>query len=92
MQANLLSCDAGPEALGRAYNVACGERLSLNELVQQIGELAGEEIEPEYAAPRPGDIRHSVAAIELASRYLSYRPRVDFAEGLRHTWKELVGA
>jgi nucleoside-diphosphate-sugar epimerase len=85
VQANLLACEAGEPALGRAFNVACGARISLNELVRSVGRLVGREIEPEYGPPRPGDIRHSLAGIELAGAALDYDPEVDLLEGLRRT-------
>ncbi len=89
VQANLKACEAGGEALGRAYNVACGDRYSLNELVRRIGGMLGREVEPEYAAARKGDIRHSMAGIEQATRLLGYRPAVGLDEGLRRTWQDL---
>ena len=92
VQANLRSCAAGPEALGRAYNVGCGARVSLNELVRGITEVAGKPVQADYTDPRPGDIRHSLAGIELAARYLGYRPEIGLEEGLRRTWRELVRA
>jgi UDP-glucose 4-epimerase len=89
---NLLACEAGPEALGRAYNVGCGERISLNELVEAIGKLAGRAVEPVYAEARPGDIRHSLAAIDLAAEHLGFRAETGLAEGLERTWQDLGGA
>jgi nucleoside-diphosphate-sugar epimerase len=85
VQANLLACVAAEPALGRAYNVACGARISLNDLVRSVGRLVGQEIEPEHGPPRPGDIRHSLAGIELAGAALGYDPEVDLMEGLRRT-------
>lgn len=85
VQANLLACAAGPDALGLAYNVGCGDRISLNELVRSIAELFGKQVTAEYAEPREGDIRHSLASIERAERRLGYRPDVELAEGLRRT-------
>ncbi|MDX6723614.1 MAG: UDP-glucose 4-epimerase, partial [Solirubrobacteraceae bacterium] len=61
VEANLLAMTAGPEVAGRAYNVACGERISLNDLVANIGRVLGRAIEPRYEAGRPGDVRHSMA-------------------------------
>jgi nucleoside-diphosphate-sugar epimerase len=70
---------------GRAYNVACGERISLNELVKQIALVTGRELEPSYEEPRPGDVRHSLADISAAVNDLDYAPRVDLEEGIRRT-------
>jgi nucleoside-diphosphate-sugar epimerase len=86
VQANLKACEAGEEAFGLAFNIACGERISLNDLVRQLGSFAGRDVSPEHADARPGDIRHSLAGIERAERLLGYRPSVDVREGLRRTW------
>jgi len=85
VQANRLACAAPLAACGLAYNIACGERISLNRLLLQIGEIVGSEVEAEHVDPRPGDIRHSLAGIELAGRLLGYRPGPGLAEGLRRT-------
>jgi nucleoside-diphosphate-sugar epimerase len=83
--ANRLACQAGPDALGRAFNIACGYRISLNELARCIGELTGQGVAPRHAEPRPGDIRHSLAGIDEARANLGYDPSVDLKEGLRRT-------
>jgi len=85
VQANLAACAADAAACGRAYNIACGERISLNQLADRIGELVGARLGREHAAPRAGDIRHSLAGIEQARAALGYRPAVDLVEGLRRT-------
>ena len=85
VEANLTSCRAGAEALGGAYNIGCGARISLNDLLGSLGRLVGVEIRPVYAEARPGDIRHSLAGIELAGSRLGYRPHVELTEGLRRT-------
>jgi nucleoside-diphosphate-sugar epimerase len=86
VQANLRACEAGPEAHGGAFNIACGERISLNELVRILGEFAGRPVKPAYAPHRPGDILHSLAGIDKARRLLGYRPEITVHEGLRQTW------
>jgi UDP-glucose 4-epimerase len=85
IRANLLACRAGDGALGRAFNIGCGERITLNELVGVIGKLVGREIAPEYADPRPGDIRHSLASIDAAREHLGFESEVDLIEGLKRT-------
>lgn len=89
VQANLRSCEAGPVAHGGAFNIACGERISLNELVGILGGFAGREVQPTYAPHRPGDIKHSLADIEKAQRLLGYAPEVSVRDGLRKTWELL---
>ncbi len=86
VEANFLACRAGADAFGKAFNIACGERISLNGLLEAIGELAGAPVRARHDAPRPGDIRHSLAGIELAAAHLGFRPIVDLREGLRRTW------
>jgi len=85
VDANLLAAEA-PGAAGEAFNVACGERISLNEIVVRIGGLAGKEIEAVHVDPRPGDVRHSLADISKAREILGFEPAVDFEEGLRRTF------
>jgi nucleoside-diphosphate-sugar epimerase len=87
IQANLRATEADPSACGEAYNIACGERISLNDLLQRIGKLLGKEVTAVHEEPRAGDIRHSLAGIEAARRGLRYEPVVDFNEGLRRTIK-----
>ncbi len=89
VEANLLACRAGADALGKALNVACGERISLNGLLGVLGDLVGREVRARHDAARPGDIRHSLAGIDLAARHLGYRPRVALREGLERTWESL---
>lgn len=85
VRVNLLACNAGSQALGRAFNVGCGTRISLNDLVREIAALVGCEVEPEYTDPRPGDIRHSLAGLELTRTLLGYEPDTGLTEGLRRT-------
>lgn len=87
VQANLKACEAGEPAWGGAYNVACGSRISLLDLLGLLGDLAGTAPRPIHEPPRPGDIRDSLAGIDLAAKRLGYRPEVDLREGLRRTWE-----
>ena len=66
---------APAKACGRTYNIACGKSISLNELVGHINELTETGLEPVYAKERPGDIRHSLADISLARKWLGYEPQ-----------------
>ena len=87
VQANLLAIEA-PEASGRAYNVACGQQRSLNDLIAILNRMFGTEIEPVHGPPRAGDVKHSLADISLARRLLGYEPSVDFEDGLERTAQE----
>jgi nucleoside-diphosphate-sugar epimerase len=84
VRANLLAADA-PEAPGHAMNIGYGARVSLNETLRLAGELLGVTVEAEHQAPRPGDVRDSLADIGLARRLLGYTPTVDFRDGLART-------
>jgi UDP-glucose 4-epimerase len=90
VEASLIACTA-PGVAGETINVACGERVTLNRLVQMIGRLLGKDIEPLYEAPRPGDIRHSQADITKAAKLLQYQPSVGMEEGVRRTIEWLRG-
>ena len=76
-----------PEASGVVLNGGTGARITLNEVVRQLGELTGRKIVANYEPAREGDIRDSLADISLAKQTLGYEPRVQFREGLRRTWE-----
>jgi nucleoside-diphosphate-sugar epimerase len=82
VHANMLACEAPPEALGQVFNVGCGERISVNRLWQRIRELTGGTVEAEYSSARAGEVRDSVASLEKIQRVLGYEPLVDLDEGL----------
>jgi nucleoside-diphosphate-sugar epimerase len=84
VEGNLLACTA-PGAAGQVFNVACGDRITLNSVLQQINKIVGKDIAPIYGDPRPGDIKHSHADISRARQHLDYAPKVTFEEGLRRT-------
>lgn len=85
VEANMLAMSA-PEAAGRHYNIACGEPVTLNQLIDELGVLSGHELTVINAEPRPGDVRHSLADISRARDELGYRPSIGFAQGLRQTY------
>jgi nucleoside-diphosphate-sugar epimerase len=76
-----------PGASGVILNGGTGAKITLNEVVRQLGELTGKKIVAKYEPPREGDIRDSQADIRLAKQTLGYEPRVQFSEGLRRTWE-----
>jgi nucleoside-diphosphate-sugar epimerase len=80
----LRACEA-PDAAGEVVNVACGTRISLNDLLAAMNTIVGSAIEPIYTADRAGDVRDSQADISKAKRLLGYQPTVSLDEGLRHT-------
>ena len=91
VDANLLAMTADGVS-GKAYNVACGERYSLNQLIQLIREVTGQDVEAEFTDPRPGDVPHSMADITLARTELGYEPAVTFEDGVRNTVEHFRGA
>jgi nucleoside-diphosphate-sugar epimerase len=80
----LRACTA-PEAAGEAINVACGTRISLNELLRVMNAVVGTSVPAIYAEPRAGDVRDSQADITKAKQLLGYVPIVGLEEGLRQT-------
>src|SRR3954469_22280730 len=84
VEANRLALET-PGVGGETYNVACGERITLNQALGEIAELTGSEAEAWHLPPRPGDVRHSQASTERAGADLGYRPLVPFREGLGRT-------
>lgn len=89
--ANLLAAMAGPPAANQVYNIATGQRTTLNELFRTIrtqlverGVTIG-ECKPVYRDFRPGDVRHSLADIHKAERLLGYVPLTMLWEGLQQT-------
>ncbi len=67
------------------FNIACGKRITVNELVTDLNRIMNTEIKPLYTDPRPGDVRHSQADISKAEEAFDYKVEVDFEEGLKKT-------
>jgi UDP-N-acetylglucosamine/UDP-N-acetyl-alpha-D-glucosaminouronate 4-epimerase len=84
IQANMLAVEA-LDVAGKTYNVACGERVTLNRLVAEVCDLLGCDVGPVYTSSRAGDIRHSLADLSLARAELGYEPVVGLREGLERT-------
>jgi nucleoside-diphosphate-sugar epimerase len=84
VEGNVLAMTA-QDVAGNAYNVAAGERTTLNQLLRYIGSLVEAEPDARYEAPRLGDVRHSHADVSAAKRDLGYTPGVSIQEGLRLT-------
>jgi len=84
IRANLLAMQA-PVTAGEVVNVACGERITLNELVAELNAVLGTRIAPTYQPARDGDVRHSLADLAEARRVLGYAPAVRVREGLAST-------
>lgn len=84
VHANLLAMES-TAAVGKVYNVACGGRYTLNQLIRQLETILGRKLEVQYLPPRVGDVKHSEASITLAERDLEYTVAVPFDRGLAQT-------
>jgi nucleoside-diphosphate-sugar epimerase len=79
-----LEAKAGDVA-GKVFNVACGERHTLNETYAELAKLIGFEGAAIYGPARKGDVRDSLADVGAAKKAMGYEPKVGFREGLRRT-------
>jgi len=70
-------------AVNKVYNVACGEKTSLNEVFEMIKEIAGSDLAPRYGPERKGDVKYSLADISKAKELLEYHPYISVKEGLK---------
>lgn len=86
IEANLLARKA-EQLKGKVFNIACGQRTSVNNLLNYLQEISGYQIPPKYAEARKGEVRHSLADIKLAQRELGYQVKVGLRAGLEKTWK-----
>ena len=82
IHANLLAAKAR-QTSGEVINVACGGRISINQIIADINRYFGKNIKPSYLPERQGDIKHSAADISLARRVIGYEPVVSTLEGLK---------
>lgn len=82
--ANLLACRC-PKASGKVYNIACGTRINLKQVIEVLNRILGTILDPVFQPPRPGDIKHSMANIRRAAHEIGYSPQTSFEEGLVKT-------
>lgn len=90
IQMNMLAMTTtNVNAINQIYNTACGERTTLNQLIEYLRDFLGSkdssilDIEPTYGPNRAGDIPHSLASIEKAKKLLGYNPKYSIQEGLK---------
>ncbi len=81
VDANIRACESDKTGI---FNVACGRSVTINELIASINDIVGKDIAPQYVAPRPGDVKHSLADIAKAQVF-GYRPTDDFTRELAET-------
>jgi UDP-glucose 4-epimerase len=84
VEANILAAKA-PGASGEVFNVGCGSRVSLLEIVAKLEAIVGRRLERRHTPSRAGDVSHTLADVSKAKRLLGYAPLVDFDEGFRRT-------
>ncbi|MFC2093012.1 SDR family oxidoreductase [Bacteroidota bacterium] len=87
VKGNLLAATKDVKS-GLVMNCANHGQVTLNELVKQINNLLNKNIEPIYADPRPGDIKHSFANIDKIKNSIEFIPRINFVSGLDLTIKQ----
>jgi UDP-glucose 4-epimerase len=84
VDANLLAARA-PDVGGEVFNVGCGERVSLLEIVERLEKILGRPVARHHTASRPGDVLHTLADVSKGKRLLGYVPQLGFDEGLART-------
>ena len=82
VHANLLAART-EQTRGDVINIACGRAITVNAIIELINQVVGKEVKPNYADPRPGDVKHSLADITRAQDLIHFDPIVPFDEGLR---------
>lgn len=86
VQANIKGFFASKEAANQVFNIACGERISVNYLWNTLARAANQTVQPIYGPPRQGDVRDSLADISKANNRLGYNPEFSVGDGLKITW------
>ncbi|WP_040278219.1 SDR family oxidoreductase [Psychroserpens damuponensis] len=86
VQANVKGFFASKEAKNQVFNVACGERITINYLWNSLKDSANSNLDVIYGPERQGDVRDSLADISKANNLLGYEPQFTVREGLKITW------
>lgn len=81
VEANILA--ARSDIRGKVFNVGGGDRISVNNLLELMGDILGKKVKVRYVEEQKGDVRHTLAHIKQAKAELGWQPRVDITEGLR---------
>ena len=87
VQANVKAFFASENAINNVYNIAFGERISLNVLWEDLNNISKNNLKANYGDPRIGDVRDSLADISKAKNLLGYNPLFSVKEGMKFTWK-----
>jgi UDP-N-acetylglucosamine/UDP-N-acetyl-alpha-D-glucosaminouronate 4-epimerase len=84
VDANIAAASA-PGAAGQAFNVGCGARVSLLDIIERLEQMLGRPVARRHTPPRAGDVPHTLADVDKAKRLMGYSPGVGFDEGFRRT-------
>ena len=87
VQANIRALFAPENAINEVYNIAYGDRISLNTLWSDLKTISGIEVAATYGPSRRGDVRDSLANIAKAKRLLGYDPLFSVKDGMEVTWE-----
>jgi len=87
IEANIKAVMSGKKAFGQNFNIACGNRTSINDLCKKIAEYTGNKKNPIYKQERKGDVKHSEADINKAGKILDYNVTCSIDKGLELTVK-----
>jgi UDP-glucose 4-epimerase len=82
VHANLLAAHA-IKVSGETINIACGQRITINQIIGFINKILGKSVKPDYRPVRSGDVKHSLASIDLAKQIVGYEPVVSFQDGIQ---------
>ena len=82
VEANLLAARA-KQTKGEVINIACGEAITVNAIIDMINKIVGKNVKPTYVPSRKGDVKHSLADITKARKLIGFKPVVSFKDGLK---------
>lgn len=95
VHANLLAGAVEDRIGGEVMNIACGRRVTINELAEKMAQILGRpDLKAKHREPRPGDVAHSLADLALAKQLIGYEPIIEFERGLEVTcewYREVLG-
>ncbi len=82
VEANLLAARA-KQTKGEVINIACGEAITVNAIIDMINKIVGKNVKPTHLPSRKGDVKHSLADITQAKKLIGFKPVVSFKDGLK---------
>lgn len=82
VEANLLAAWV-KQTKGEVINIACGEAITVNAIIDMINKIVGKNVKPTYLPSRKGDVKHSLADITQAKKLIGFKPVISFKDGLK---------